>query len=158
MDSVSAYLLSVTGAAIVCGCICALFPSKSKYHSLLKTLCGIFLTVTIIKPIINFQFTLPTGYWTDTSSLAENISQEGIQYAQHAQKDIIKQQTEAYILNKAKDLKCSICVEVVLQEVQPYAPRAVCIQGQISPYGKSQLTHWMETTLNIPAEDQTWIG
>ena len=97
MDALRQDVISVTGAAIVCGVVMALSP-KGSAKSVLKMLCGLFLAFTVIRPVTKIdlealidEFTL--SYSIDGDAMAafgENLSRE-------AMAERIKAQTEAYI-------------------------------------------------------------
>ena len=69
---------------------------------------------------------------------------------------IIKDRTEAYILDKAASMGLSLRVEVILSEEEIPKPITVKLWGTVPPYTKTRLRNWMEDTLGIGEEDQLW--
>ena len=94
MGAFKDYLLSVTAAALICGFVSSLAGKNSSISKLVKLLCGLFLTATVIKPLVDvrieniYDF---TDSLTDGSDLA--VSQ-GENMASEEMKRIIKQKTQ----------------------------------------------------------------
>ena len=70
--------------------------------------------------------------------------------------DIIKAETEAYILDKASQLNVELSVEVTIDEEN--IPTAVTLSGEVSPYARRQLQEIIESDLGIAKENQRWTG
>ena len=69
----------------------------------------------------------------------------------------ISDRVEAYILDKAAQYGAQLTVTVALGSDAIPLPQRVTIQGNISPYGKTQLQSWIAENLGIAKEDQVWI-
>ena len=69
---------------------------------------------------------------------------------------IISEQTEAYILDKAADLHANLHVEVTVGEDN--LPTAVTLSGEASPYARRQIQAIIANDLGISKENQKWIG
>ena len=89
---------------------------------------------------------------------AQTAAVEGENLAQKEYSAIIKAETEAYILDKARSYGQELTVEVTLSNEDPPVPEGVCIQGSISPYAKSMLKKCLKEDLMIREEDQLLIG
>ena len=157
MDSLGKYILSLISAAIIFGILQSLLDQKSGTHTLLRFIGGIFLTFTIIAPItdidLNVLFDLPM----DFIEKANTVAASGQQRMQTQQRDIIKEQCEAYILDKAFSYEIKPEVEVILQDDMAI-PEYVRINGTIPHYTKIALKAWIEDEMGIPRENQIWIG
>lgn len=153
MDTIKAYLLSVTAAALVCGIINSL-SGKGSTAKLLKLISGLFLAATVIKPAVEIK--LDNIYtFTDNLAVSSDVAvSRGETLAAEEMKRIIKEKTEAYILDKAKALGAEIAVEITLQD---YTPAGVTIKGDVSPYVKNNLRASITQELDIPPEEQVWI-
>ena len=55
MEAVKDYLLSITAAAVICGCVNSIVSENSWISRLAKLLCGLFLVVTAIQPVIDIK-------------------------------------------------------------------------------------------------------
>lgn len=155
MDAIRSYLLTVTGAALVCA-VAQKIPIKGASSAVIKLLCAVFMTLTALSPLVNLE--LPrleavTGdIWSaaqDTASMGENLSRD-------AMAQIIKEQSEAYILDKAADLGVSLSVSVSVSTDALPVPERVWLQGSVSPYVKAELTDYMENQLGIDRKEQIW--
>ena len=156
MGTVGAYLLSVSAAALLCGLV-RYFPGKKGTSAAVGNMvAGVFLLVTIISPLTNIhEFTLENilDSWQEE---AADAAQLGINEAKKAQNTIIKQQLEAYILDKATEYHADLQVEITLSKTGNAVPVAVSLQGAIAPYAKQQLQEMLENDLGISKENQQW--
>ena len=87
---------------------------------------------------------------------AEDAAAMGENLARDSMADIIKEETEAYILDKAADLHANLRVEVTVGEDN--LPAAVTISGEASPYARRQIQAMIANDLGISKENQKWIG
>ena len=156
MDGIREYLISVTAAALLCGILKSLVGEKGNSAALVRLICGIFLALTVIRPLkeLNLQdfSLLPTGLLEE----ARLTSGEGEEYTRQAKEDLIIQQCEAYILDKAQTLEASIQVEIQISQEGEPIPAGSIITGNLSPYARNQLSKTLEEDLGIPQEDQKW--
>ena len=151
MEHIREYLLSVTAAALLCSMIRCLTGK----NGIVQMLCGIFLLLTMIRPISDISIrNLP---WMNhgITEKAENAVAEGKDYADAAMTRFIKEQCTAYILDKANLFDSHICAEFTLSA--DHRPVECTIRGNVSFYAKEQLSEILETDLGIPREDQKWI-
>lgn len=149
------YILSIIACAIICSVVKTWIPKNSAYHSMVSILTGLILLLTAIKPMLRLEC-LDLGVNVDRWQTETNsYTQSGQASASEAMISIIKQQTEAYILDKAADLEGNIAVSVALDDSN-MIPTAVTISGDISPYGREALSIYMENSLGIPKEKQIW--
>lgn len=157
MNGIREYLLTVTAAAIVCSIAKHLAGDKSTAGKITKVVSGIFLTITVISPIKEFQLSKMDGLLDDYRIMAYETAQSGADMANTAMGDIIKEKTEAYILEEAKKMDVDISVEVKLSESEPPIPDQVIITGIVSPYKKNVLSQYISDNLGISREKQKWI-
>ena len=157
MEGVREYLLAVTAAAVLCGIIRCLAGENGALASISKMLCGLFLTTVVISPVakVNIQ---------DISQVALDMLVEGQQAAQEGEisydqtiRQIITDETRAYIMDKARAYGAEIQVEITLSEGDPPIPESCVISGAVSPYVKQQLTKMLIADLNIPEDNQIWM-
>ena len=70
----------------------------------------------------------------------------------------IKQELEAYILDKAAALDLKIRVNVKLDDHPLPGPESVVIEGTVPPYQKQVLEDILQSELGISKENQQWIS
>ena len=156
MDDLRSYLLSVVAAAVVCWMVTSLLRKEGAVGSLGRLLCGVFMTVTILSPVVSWR--LPDiGVYTDSFSAdaAEAVA-VGKCVSSAAMAEIIKQQCEAYILDKADDFGARLTVTVSMTSDTVPMPCAVRISGEYSPYARLRLGEIIEEDLGIGEEAQVW--
>ena len=158
MDDIRMYLLKITVAALVCGIVTGFLDKKGTAGALLRMLCGIFMITTLISPILDVRLGELPDLLFIFSTEADDAVTQGREDAQASMGDIIKQQTEAYILEEAKNLGADISVEVKLKVDDIPVPCGVRLFGSVSPYGKKRLQQIIKEALGIPMEEQIWVG
>lgn len=155
MEGLRQYVISVTAAALLCAALTGM-TRKSPAGELIRMLCGLVLTFTVLYPISRVklaEMTIAPPAWE-----GESMAAQGEKIARETLRDIIKSDTEAYILDKAAALDLSVRVKVSLSEDTVPVPVGVILSGAVSPYARSQLTNVIEKELGIPKENQLWTG
>ena len=156
MEEIRHYLLSVVTAALVCSLVQRFSENASKTRTIIRIVCGIFLAITVVSPWFQIEIPDVLSAAQPYSSSAEEIIAQGVKSASESMNMIIKEQTEAYILDKANCLDMHILVEVKL-DAQNHLPESVTITGDVSPYDKSVLCQYITQNLDIPEENQKWV-
>lgn len=156
MDNVRQYLISIIAAAMFSSIATLIAEKNGTLSTSIKLITGLFLTLTIIAPLINVRVGDITTYFSDVESQAESLALHGEDIAIAETKDIIKNNLEAYILDKASALGLDIQAEIFMSEGDLYAPLFVTLKGAVSPYAKRRLEQIISDDLDIPKENQTW--
>ena len=157
MNPLSEYILSVTSAAILFCVLQILLDKKSSSAVLLRFIGGLFLTFTVIAPIVDIDldimFDLPLTFVQE----ADAIAADGYESAQSQLSAVIKQECEAYILDKARTYQIEPDIEITLSNDDTPIPTHVQLSGSITPYAKESLEMWIAKEMGIPEENQIWI-
>lgn len=157
MQMIREYVTGLAAAAMICAIVLC-FAGKGKTEPLLKLICGLVLTFAMIDPILHIS----GGDWEslgiDFAGDAEIAAEEGKDQAEKTVRQLIKEETEAYILDKAQSLDLNIQVSVGLSDQPMPVPVQVTIRGQVSPYKRSQLSRILTEELGIAKEMQQWIS
>lgn len=156
METLRKYILSVVAAAILHAVVQSLVDKHGTSAALLRLIGGLFLTFTIIAPIADVDFHTLFDIHLAYTSQGTAIAAHGKQIAQDELVKLIKEDCEAYILDKAMSLCTPLQVEVCVAQGNPPVPSSVQLNGSISPYVKNTLKHWIEDELGIPQENQLW--
>lgn len=156
IESIKAYLLGIFCASIFCAIITKLVGNKGTMGVVVKLIAGIFLAVTVIRPLAAIDFSGALDWTLDYSRLGAEAAAEGESQMRNALSEGIKTRTEAYILNKAKSLNVDVRVEVTLSEDKIPVPYEVRLTGKVSPYAKSRLQAIIAQDLGIDKERQIW--
>ncbi len=154
MESIRSYLLSITAAAVICGILKGISGEKGTFGAMLHMISGLFLAFTIISPLADIQLRELSLYTDEVYTDAIAAADQGEDYAQSAMAQRIKEESEAYILDKAAACGAQIQAEVLLS--QQLRPEGSIITGQLSPYLRNQLEQLLEEELGIPKENQQW--
>lgn len=148
------YILSVVAAAVICAAVRGVLSEKTGNGQLVKLLCGIFLAVTILHPLVTISFQGISGYFDGMTEDAQSWTNEGKSAAREQMDAIIKSEVQAYILDKAKRMGLDITATVELNENG--VPCGVTLRGEASPYAKEVMSAFMEDNLGIAEENQKW--
>ena len=157
MEHIREYLLSVTAAAIFCGLLKSLSAKQGSTGGILRLICGIFLTLTVIRPLADIHPEDLDLFSHQIRQDAHAAVEAGEDYGKTAMARIIKEETEAYILDKALAFDADITVEVTVSG-DPPVPTGCFIRGKLSPYARRQLKHILEQDLGIGEEAIQWIS
>lgn len=154
MEALRAYLLSVTAAAVICGIVSRLLGKKGTPAALGNLMCGVFLTLAVMQPLSRFRGSLNIPM--EFSSKAEQAAALGQTEAKKAMASIIKEKSEAYILEKAARYQADLTVVVTVSDDEIPQPESVRLRGAVSPNIKALLQSIIAESLGIPKEKQVW--
>lgn len=151
-----AYILSIIISAVISGMVSSFLDYKKASGKIIHILTGIFMTITVLSPLKKITFYELTEYFDNISATASIYVNEGKLFKQENTAVIIKQSTEAYILDKAKNMGLDVSVEVELNEDNS-VPCGIIISGEAAPYERDVLCDYIYDTLGITRENQQWI-
>ena len=154
MKELGAWVVMMSCAALICGILPSLLKS-SGLKSIVKLVCGVFLTVTALTAIASLE--LPELDFEVFSYLDEgqSIADQGQEQAMNEKTVFIKEGLEAYILDKADALGETINADVILKDG---IPESVILQGSISGDSRARLEEVIAKDIGIPKEKQQWTG
>lgn len=156
MESIRGYVLHLLAAAIVSGAVMRLLRGSGAVCAIAKLLCGIFLIYCAVKPVSQLDMIDLGIVGTQLQTQAEEAASWGEKEARAAFAESITQQTQTYILEKAKEMNVDLVVQVEVSEDDIPMPESVCITGKISPYAKTRLSDLITRELGIGKENQIW--
>ena len=156
MEAIREYLLSITAAGILCSVVKRILGEKGTSASVGKLITALFMVITVISPIKHLLSIDDIDFSLQFRQEAKNVVQDGENYASVSIRKVIEERTEAYILEKAKDIGAEIDVTVYLTEDVYPIPYRVRISGYVSPLQKLTIRKCLEE-LGIAEEDQEWI-
>ena len=151
------YLYSVLVAALICTVV-QLFPITGTAKEITKLICGLSMTVAVLSPLQNQDFSGFANNIFDISSNANSLTEEGEYASRIAMTTIIKEESEAYVHNKAAELGISVSCCIQVSEDALPVPVSVTVAGQITKQIRTQLEAILITDLGIAKENITWIG
>lgn len=149
------YILRIVTAAMISGLVMAMTQSSS-FSSVIRLVSGVFLSAVVLQPLSGGLPEISLNWTANTTREGEALAAEGSQAAQDAMADIITEELEAYIWDKAADLNAAVEAELTLGE--DLLPVGVTIRGTVSDLAKGELEQLLEEELGIPKENQTWTG
>ncbi|MBO4938327.1 MAG: hypothetical protein J6C98_04925 [Oscillospiraceae bacterium] len=157
VEQLRTYVIGITAAGLIAGILLGIVRSKDTSGTLLRVVVGMFLTFTVIRPIVNLNIGDINSNLTSFSQEAGESAADGEILARDFYCSYIKSETQAYILDKAEDYGADLTVEICLDDSESAVPVGVQIRGSVSPYAKTALGRIMERDLGILKENQVWI-
>lgn len=156
MDKIRQYLLSVLVAAILCAMITRILSNNSSTNRLVKLISTLFFATTMLSPILNLQFGDVSSWLDGYESAAGDLVAEGTRVATDEKIEIIKENTEAYVLEKAAGYGVDLDVAVKISDPVTLLPDQITLRGNISPRIRQLLQNCIAEDLGIPKENQVW--
>ncbi len=156
MEDIRAYLLSVTGAAIVSAVILRLLHGKSSGAGIGRMVAALFVALTVIGPITKVRLPDLQDFLPNIAADADDAVAEGESSAKIALSESISNRLEAYILDKAAQLGVTLSVQVELSEDVIPVPVRVYLRGKVAPYAKTKLQYMIQQDLGLDKEKQIW--
>lgn len=156
MNRLAQYLLNVVGACMIAAVARRILAGSKQFSGLGNVIIGIFLIFSILSPVKNIDWNMET--WLPLAQVTDfsHVAAQADDYREAAIRSRIKQQSEAYVWNKAQSLSMDVQIEITLAGEAPYAPVAITLTGPASPYARGQLTRFLANEMGIPKEAQTW--
>lgn len=150
------YLIRLTAAAILGAIVRNLAPTGGAGRAA-RLGAGLLVLITAFGPIASL----------DTVAATQNLVRQGYRdplstgefdkTVNDLMAELITEQTEAYILDKAKELDLVLTVKVTVKVEDTYpVPFSVQLVGSPTTAQRMALTETIEAELQIPEERQEW--
>lgn len=156
MAEIGRYLVCVCAAAILCGVIKSISISNQLFASAIKLLCGIFITIVVISPWKNVSLLKLPQLPQDLLEQGKVYGKQGEDLSREHIGTIIKEQTQAYILEKAYALNAQVEVSVEVSDGDLPVPVRAYVTGNLPYLTQSKLSAYMAESLGIAKENQVW--
>lgn len=158
MEALREYVIHVSATALICALLIRFVHSTGTVKMMIRLLCSLLLTYSIIQPIIQLELPDFGSFAAEYRTEADRAVQLGKDITSSAWSERISSGMEAYILEKSKELNLDLIVEVELSDDEIPVPVAVSLTGKVAPYAKSILSETISKNLDIPKEKQIWIS
>lgn len=159
MAGVGSWLLSITGASVLCALADGLMPA-GPVRRVGRLVCGLMLLAVILAPLA--QLDLEGGQrWLEEYHLGlEDRTQELERQVDEQMKTIIEQEYAAYIVDKAAEmgLNCTARVSCRAEENGLYLPDRTEVAGPLSQEERGRLSQLIQEELGVPADRQAYYS
>ena len=158
IGAIRTWLMGIICCAAVVALAEAIMP-KGTVRKIGMTIGGLVLMVTILQPVLSFDFGRLSGLMARYRLEAEEDSRRLAEENQTLMGDIIEEQTAAYIADKAEELGASVQVDVTCQLDEtgfPY-PTAVTVSGNLTEEQRDSLSRCIEGDFAVPVEHQNFV-
>lgn len=154
MDALRVVLSTIIFLSVI-GSILQEILKEGNAGKLIKFLCGIFLIITIVQYVSHLNLNIP--------NISEEYAEEaylpvsmGKDMSENAVKDIITEQLQTYIMDKANSLGAAVKASVTVSDNAFPVPESVLISGSVAADIKIQLAEFLSDEIGIAKEDQYW--
>ena len=158
MAGVGSWLLSITGASVLCALADGLMPA-GPVRLVGRLVCGLVLLAVILAPLA--QLDLEGGQrWLEEYHLGlEDRTQELERQVDEQMKTIIEQEYAAYIVDKAAELglTCTARVSCRAGEEGLFLPERAEVSGFLTEGERERLSLVIQEDLGIPEEEQAYV-
>ncbi len=157
MEWARQWLLGLVSAALLCALITALLP-KTGAGRVGRLAAGLLMALAMLGPLTQV---LPRSAAEEFRGLGDYIArreEELSQQRDETMKEVIQQETEAYILDKGAQLGAELSVSVTCRmgEEGVWLPEEAVIRGSLTEEQRSALTQWLDSQLAIPVQRQIY--
>ena len=125
--------------------------------AVLKMVTGLVMAAVILGPLEkHWDLDLNRRFQELDQQVSAAVA-KGEEISQNALRQRIKQETEAYILDKAARLGLTLEVRVDLSDDDLPVPVGVTLRGAVSPAARAELEAMIRQDLGIGKEGQVWV-
>lgn len=153
MNGLVSYFMTVTAAAVLAAVLLTL-AGKGPMSGLVRLLAGVFMALTVVSPLLKLEMPDVESWLSGFSVDGEYAAALGEEMAAEAERTIIKDRVETYIMDKAAGFGAALYAEAELDEKG--IPIGVTLTGQVEPETKAQLRQIIASDLGIGEEAQRW--
>ena len=156
MENIRQYIFALICMAILCGIAPEFFENDSSRYKLLKFVAGLLMMIVAITPLMDKEKLELHWMTEDLEQEAQSALSIGQEEAEVMLRQIITEQTQAYILDKATSMGAVLSADVILSDAEIPTPESVVLTGNTSPYVKTQLTNMIVSDLDISEDSVQW--
>ena len=156
MIAVQNALFRVVAAALAVSLI-SVIPMKRSLRRVISAGCGALLLLTVLTPLLRLRDVDPRDYLSQFE-IDDSLIDGALRDGQTRARALIKEQTEAYIWDKAAAMGAEVRAQVTLAALSEHYsyPYAVTLTGRWTASQRQALSGYIAQTLGIPPERQTW--
>ena len=150
------YLLSVSAVAMLLSVVQTLLP-KGAVNRICTFVGGLLIVIVVLSPVVDIDF---DGLARSFMRIPNETLQTEVQTFQPENDllaDIIKQNCEEYIWDKANELGADLEVDITLSEDEDNpCPVSVVLTGRASLQQRTALMDCIRADMGIPSQRQEW--
>ena len=153
MEALGQYVISLTAMVLISSILLSMIKNTA-IGTIVRLICGISFITIAISPLVRFKISDFSSIFDVHINFEEAAVRQGIDMMEDDRNMLIRNELEAYILEKASAMDCYIVPEVQLN--RDGLPTSVRITGNISEKNRREIVKWITNDLGIPEVDQIW--
>lgn len=151
MEFIRNWVVSIAAATMIISIAAALCPKNAAGRAVM--LCGsLIMTAVLISPLKSFDVSVLSEYGARYEREIEERSRRLNEENETLRKNIIEENTRAYILQRAESMGVSCDVRIICKDDIPYSAY-IQAPDKVKAYAVSEL---IEAECGIPAARQTF--
>ena len=157
-ELIRSWVFGLTGVAFINAIAMTLAP-KGKSRAIVGLTCGLVTVVALIAPILDFDYEVYALHVTRLDTTLEERVEEILIGQERLADKIIRERSQAYILDKANSLDIvylTIEVETAQSSYGVIYPQEIWLSGRYTEEQRQKLGDFLSGTFGIPAERQHW--
>lgn len=145
------WLTGIVGASMLLSIVMAVLPNSSAKKAV-KLCGGLVLIIMALSPLQKWQNIDLSAGLTGLAAAQENI------VSNEAMKELIRERSSAYIVNKAQALGLDIAADVICETEGIYPqPYMVTVTAKSAEAAQTALSGMIEKELGVPLSRQRYI-
>ena len=152
------WILSMTGAALLCAGALALTP-EGRTRSAVRLLCGVVMAVTLLSPLQEMDLSVYSMSLASYRDAAAQSASRLDETNDRLSRTIIETESEAYIWDKARAVGLTpeeVTVTVKWGDALCWYPYEMTLRTAWEPWQRRELSATVEAELGIPEARQHW--
>ena len=155
-DAIRGYLLSIVAVCLLTALARSLIP-EGGVRRVSSVVCALLLVLCALSPLLQLDIDAVAQSLARIQMENETLRTGVAVKNRELVSQIIKQNTQAYILDKAASMGLTLQAEVEMHDGGDYPyPYRVTLSGMCTEAKRQALTRYIEENLAIPAERQAW--
>ena len=155
MEAVRTYFVSIVAVCMI-SVLATVLVHDPKLKKIVRFVGGILILLVVAKPLMSLDGeSLVRSIQRAEGSFAFDSSKIA-QQSNQMLKELIKENTETYIEDKARELGAAVQAEVEVHDGEYPEPYSVTLIGTLNPVQAQQLQAYITDALGIAAEHQEW--
>lgn len=155
-DAIRGYLLSIVAVCLLTALARSLIP-EGGVRRVSSVVCALLLVLCALSPLLQLDIDAVAQSIARIQMENETLRTGVAVKNRELVSQIIKQNTQTYILDKAASMGLTLQAEVEMRDAGDYPyPYRVTLGGMCTEAQRQVLTRYIEENLAIPAERQAW--
>ena len=154
--AIGKYLISVSATAILLSLVQTILP-KGAISKVCSFVGGLLVVIAVLSPLAEIDYDGLARSFMRSANATINAELPAYNRQNELLTEIIKQNCETYIWDKANELGADLEVDVTLSDDEDYpCPISVVLTGKATTQQQYLLKEYIQSDMGIPIQRQEW--